>query len=161
MVVNAQGRGDADRGSRPGGQGVETLTPDQLATIPIPAPNGDLVSLGQVAAIVPSSSAGQIARFNRARGIEVQANVVGRPFGDVLREVKAQTSQIPLPVGYQIVETGPGVPGPTPVGTGQPPVGGGPTWPYLLVLVVPWGFWGAALVLARWSVCVLCVPAMR
>ncbi|HEY3078734.1 MAG TPA: efflux RND transporter permease subunit [Chloroflexota bacterium] len=89
-------------------QGAETLTPEQLGAIPIQTPGGGLVRLDQVAALVPSSSAGQIARFNRARGIEVQASVVGRPVGDVLRDVREQTSQLPLPVGYAIVLTGQG-----------------------------------------------------
>src|SRR5262249_16853692 len=89
-------------------QDAERLTPDQLGGIPVQSPGGDIVRLDQVAAIVPSSSAGQISRFNRARGIEVQANAAGRPLGDVLRDVQARTGQIQLPVGYQILETGQG-----------------------------------------------------
>jgi HAE1 family hydrophobic/amphiphilic exporter-1 len=88
--------------------GAERLTPEQLGSIPVQTAAGDLIRLDQVSTIVPSSSAGQISRFNRARGIEIQANVNGRSVGDVLRDVQAQTSQIPLPVGYTILQTGQG-----------------------------------------------------
>jgi HAE1 family hydrophobic/amphiphilic exporter-1 len=89
-------------------KGAETLSASQIGAIPILTSRGTIVRLDQVSTIVPSSSPGQIARFNRAREIEVQANVSGRAVGDVLRDVRAQTDQINLPIGYGIHITGQG-----------------------------------------------------
>jgi hydrophobic/amphiphilic exporter-1 (mainly G- bacteria), HAE1 family len=89
-------------------QGAENLTPAQLGAIPVVTNRGTIVRLDQVAEIVPSSSPGQIQRFNRAREIEVQANVSGRSLGDVLRDIRAQTSALDLPVGYTVQISGQG-----------------------------------------------------
>jgi hydrophobic/amphiphilic exporter-1 (mainly G- bacteria), HAE1 family len=67
-----------------------------------------VVRLDQVATIQRSSSPSQIARFNRARMIEVQGNVSGRAVGDVLRDIQAQTSKLELPVGYSVSISGQG-----------------------------------------------------
>jgi HAE1 family hydrophobic/amphiphilic exporter-1 len=89
-------------------QGAETMTPDQLAGIPVLNNKGQAIRLDQVATIVRSSSPSQIARFNRQREVEVQGNVSGRAFGDVLRDIQAQTSKMQLPVGYAITISGQG-----------------------------------------------------
>jgi hydrophobic/amphiphilic exporter-1 (mainly G- bacteria), HAE1 family len=89
-------------------KGAETLTPAQIGAIPVLTTRGTIVRLDQVAQIVLSSSPGQIPHFNRSREVEVQANVSGRPLGDVLRDIRAQTSQMSLPVGYAIQIQGQG-----------------------------------------------------
>ncbi|HLY64473.1 MAG TPA: efflux RND transporter permease subunit, partial [Chloroflexota bacterium] len=89
-------------------KGAETMTPDQIAAIPVVTTKGTVVRLDQVAAIVRTTSPSQIARFNRQRDVEVQANVNGRAIGDVLRDVLAQTDQLQLPVGYTITVQGQG-----------------------------------------------------
>jgi HAE1 family hydrophobic/amphiphilic exporter-1 len=89
-------------------KGAETLTPAQIGAIPVLTTRGTIVRLDQVAQVVLSSSPGQIPHFNRNREVEVQANVSGRPLGDVLRDIRAQTSQMELPVGYAIQIQGQG-----------------------------------------------------
>jgi len=89
-------------------KGAETMTPDQLAAIPILTTKGTVIRLDQVANIVRTSSPSQIQHFNRQRTVEVQANVTGRAAGDVLRDVTTQTSRLQLPVGYTIVVQGQG-----------------------------------------------------
>ena len=89
-------------------KGAENLTPAQIGAIPLVTNRGTIVRLDQVAQIVPSTSPGQIQRFNRAREVEVQGSVSGRPLGEVLRDVRAQTDQIALPVGYGIRIAGQG-----------------------------------------------------
>jgi HAE1 family hydrophobic/amphiphilic exporter-1 len=59
-------------------KGAENLSAGQIGAIPILTSRGTIVRLDQVSTIVPSASPGQIARFNRAREIEVQANVTDR-----------------------------------------------------------------------------------
>ncbi|HLQ31474.1 MAG TPA: efflux RND transporter permease subunit [Chloroflexota bacterium] len=83
-------------------KGAETMTPDQLAAIPILTTKGTTVRLDQVANIQRSSSPSSIQRYNRAREIEVQGNVSGRAAGDVLREIREKTSALDLPVGYTV-----------------------------------------------------------
>jgi HAE1 family hydrophobic/amphiphilic exporter-1 len=89
-------------------KGAETMTPEQLAAIPILTTKGTVVRLDQVANIVRTSSPSQIQRFNRQRDVEVQANVDGRSVGDVLRDVLQQTDKMQLPVGYTITVQGQG-----------------------------------------------------
>ncbi|HEY8695517.1 MAG TPA: efflux RND transporter permease subunit [Chloroflexota bacterium] len=89
-------------------QGAETMTPDQLAAIPVITTKGTVVRLDQVANIVRTSSPSQIQRFNRQRDVEVQANVSGRAVGDVLRDILAETSKLQLPLGYTITVQGQG-----------------------------------------------------
>ncbi|HEX6513165.1 MAG TPA: efflux RND transporter permease subunit [Chloroflexota bacterium] len=89
-------------------KGAETMTPDQLGAIPILTTKGTVARLDQVASIVRTTSPSQIARFNRQREVEVQGNVAGRPVGDVLRDVQAQTAKLQLPAGYTISIQGQG-----------------------------------------------------
>ena len=88
--------------------GAETMTPDQLAAIPILTAKGTVVRLDQVATIVRSSSPASISRYNRAREIEVQGAVTGRQVGDVLRDVQSQLNELVLPVGYTVTIGGQG-----------------------------------------------------
>ncbi|SRR5579884_3141733 len=83
-------------------KGAETLSPDELAAIPILTTKGTVVRLDQVATIQRASSPASIQRYNRAREIEVQGNVSGRALGDVLRDIREQTSKLELPVGYTV-----------------------------------------------------------
>lgn len=89
-------------------KGAETMTPDQLAAIPILTTKGTVVRLDQVANVVRTSSPSQIQRYNRQREVEVQGNVTGRPLGDVLRDIQTQTAKMQLPVGYSISTSGQG-----------------------------------------------------
>jgi HAE1 family hydrophobic/amphiphilic exporter-1 len=89
-------------------QGAETMTPDQLAAIPILTTKGTLIRLDQVATIVRSSSPSSISRYNRAREVEVQGSVVGRQVGDVLRDVQGKINELALPTGYTVTIGGQG-----------------------------------------------------
>lgn len=81
-------------------------SPDQLGAIPLMGEGGTLIRVDQVATLVRGAGPARILRVDRQRAIEVTANVAGRSLGDVTRDVRAATSQIPLPEGCQIAFAG-------------------------------------------------------
>jgi HAE1 family hydrophobic/amphiphilic exporter-1 len=86
--------------------GAETMTPEDLGAIPVIATGGLSVRLDQVATIVPGDGAGQISRFNRARGIQVLSNVNGRSMGDVLNDIQREVKELTIPTGYAVTTAG-------------------------------------------------------
>jgi len=64
------------------------------------------VPLGQVAAISEGVGPAQIDHLDRDRLITVQANVDGRPLGDVVAAMDARLATITLPAGYRITKGG-------------------------------------------------------
>ena len=62
--------------------------------------------LGQVAAITDGVGPAQIDHLDRDRLITVQANVDGRPLGDVMAAIDARLATITLPPGYRITKGG-------------------------------------------------------
>ena len=79
-----------------------------LGGLPIaPAASGQgMVRLDQVAEIVPSLGASQIARLDGLRTINVTANLSGANLGQVLPAVQAAMAELDLPPGYQITTGG-------------------------------------------------------
>ena len=64
------------------------------------------VPLGQVATISEGVGPAQIDHLDRDRLITVQANVDGRPLGDVLTAIDERLATIQLPPGYRITQGG-------------------------------------------------------
>ncbi len=65
-----------------------------------------LIPVGQVASYQRGSSASQIRRMDLVREVRISANTVGRPLGDVIRDIRARGEKIPLPAGFSIQYTG-------------------------------------------------------
>ncbi len=84
----------------------ERASPNQLGAVPLLGDSGNLVRLDQVATLVRDAGPARIQRTDRQRVIEVNANVAGRSLGDVTRDLRAATNQIPLPEGYRMVFAG-------------------------------------------------------
>lgn len=64
------------------------------------------VPLGQVATITDGVGPAQIDHLDRDRLIVVQANVDGRPLGDVMTNINARLDKLSLPAGYRITQGG-------------------------------------------------------
>jgi len=84
----------------------ERTTPSALGAIPLLGEGGSVVRLDQVATLIRDSGPARVQRTDRQRVIEVTGNVAGRSLGDVTRDVRAATNQIPLPEGYRLVYAG-------------------------------------------------------
>jgi len=71
------------------------------ANLPIAAPNGSLIPLGQLADIVVEDGPAQISRERISRRLVVECNVRGRDLGGFVDEAQRQlAAAVPLPAGY-------------------------------------------------------------
>lgn len=91
--------------------GGNTMTPAQLGSLPIPLPtvggtSPGTVRLDQVATLKPSIGPSQIDRTGQLIRFSLNANVTGRPLGDVSRDIQAQVAKLQLPPGYRIQVAG-------------------------------------------------------
>jgi cobalt-zinc-cadmium resistance protein CzcA len=76
---------------------------DALANVPVAAPSGVSVPLGQVAEISLETGPAQISRESVRRRIVVEANVRGRDVASFVREAQERIGrEVPLPGGYDI-----------------------------------------------------------
>ncbi len=66
----------------------------------IDTPGGGHVRLADVASVAVKATPNMIQRENAARRLDVQANVRGRPLGDVVKDVEARLANVELPLGY-------------------------------------------------------------
>ena len=64
------------------------------------------IPLGQVAAITEGVGPAQINHLDRDRLINIQANVDGRPLGEVMKGIDERLATITLPAGYRITKGG-------------------------------------------------------
>ncbi|MFN8489611.1 MAG: efflux RND transporter permease subunit [Caldilineaceae bacterium] len=71
-----------------------------VRNLPIDAPIGGIVKLGDVADVKIAPASSVIYRENASRRIDVGANVSGRDIGSVARDVEAKLKQIDFPLGY-------------------------------------------------------------
>jgi cobalt-zinc-cadmium resistance protein CzcA len=96
-VFEGQRRFDiAVRVAAPGTEGTEGY-----AGLPIAAPDGSLIPLGQLAEIVVEEGPAQVSRERISRRIVVEANVRGRDIGSfVAAAQRALAAKVPLPPGY-------------------------------------------------------------
>lgn len=77
--------------------------PAMLATVPVAAPAGERVPLGQLATIREVSGPSTIQREWGKRRLVVQSNVRGRDLGSFVDEVRAAIAEkIELPTGYYV-----------------------------------------------------------
>jgi Cu/Ag efflux pump CusA len=68
----------------------------------IDTPRGGHVRLADVASVTVKSTPNMIQRENAQRRIDVQANVRGRPLGDVVADVETRLATVELPLGYSV-----------------------------------------------------------
>ena len=68
----------------------------------IDTPRGGHVRLADVASVSVKATPNMIQRENAQRRIDVQANVRGRPLGDVVADVETRLAGVELPLGYSI-----------------------------------------------------------
>lgn len=86
--------------------GSETLTPAALRDLRVPAADGSLVRLSNMARVVRATGPAVIERKNQARIIEVEANLVGRDMGSVVDDVQAALAEMPVPDNYDVALCG-------------------------------------------------------
>ena len=80
-----------------------TNTMSAIADVPVRAPNGTFVPLGQLARISTEASASQISRESVRRRIVVEANVRGRDVASFVNEANERIARdVNLPEGYYI-----------------------------------------------------------
>ena len=78
-------------------------TPEALANVPVAAPNGTSVPLGQLADLVVAPGPAQISREAVRRRIVVEANVRGRDVASFVAEAGARIRrEVTLPSGYYL-----------------------------------------------------------
>ncbi len=75
-----------------------------VADVNTGAPN--MITLGQVVSIEETTGAAQINRRNLFREVLIQANVEGRPAGDIGADIKRLQESIVLPPGYRFETEG-------------------------------------------------------
>jgi cobalt-zinc-cadmium resistance protein CzcA len=75
---------------------------DALAEIPLRAPNGAMIPLGEVAKIDYETGPAEINREKQSRRLTVEFNVRGRDMLSVVEEAQRKVgSAVPLPTGYR------------------------------------------------------------
>lgn len=79
---------------------------DQVLEIPVLAPNGSMVRVGQLAQVTTTSGPTQVDRRDRERTVIVTASLAGRPLGDVGRDIQAGLTRIDVPAGYRVTQGG-------------------------------------------------------
>lgn len=92
---------------------MERRTVSDLGALPVASGVRDpvtgaqnMVTLGQVVRISETTGAAQINRRNLFREVMIQANVEGRPAGDVGADIKKLQDSIKLPPGYRFETEG-------------------------------------------------------
>jgi multidrug efflux pump len=85
-------------------QRIDRLTPDQLGSIHVTGPNGELVPLSAVATIKESTVARSLNRFQQLNAVKI-SGVAVRPLDEALRFLEDEAAGI-LPQGYVIDYTG-------------------------------------------------------
>lgn len=80
--------------------------PEDLARLPLPALDGRLVPLENVAEVVRTTSPVQLERKYQQRMVHVTANTSGRDLGSVASEIEAKISRMEIPEGFSVVLKG-------------------------------------------------------
>ena len=81
-------------------------SPEDLQSIVLAAPGGQVVLLGNIATITRASSPVQIDRRNQQRLVDVTANVTGRDLGSVAADIGWKVSKLDVPAGFSITQSG-------------------------------------------------------
>jgi HAE1 family hydrophobic/amphiphilic exporter-1 len=82
--------------------------PATLQNLFVPAIDGRLVRLSNVADVVSGMSPGQIERYAQERSMTVVSNLYDKPLGEAYTEAYAAVARQRMPPGYGIVTTGRG-----------------------------------------------------
>ena len=77
-----------------------------LAAMPIVAPNGNTYTLGSLANVIQAGPSTELNEENLRPLVRVTANVSGRDLGSTISGIKTALSTLPLPQGYDIVYGG-------------------------------------------------------
>jgi multidrug efflux pump len=85
-------------------QRVDRLTPEQLGSIHVTGPNGELVPLSSVATVRNTTVARSLNRFQQLNAVKI-SGVAVRPLDEALRFLEDEAAKI-LPRGYVIDYTG-------------------------------------------------------
>lgn len=75
---------------------------EALANLPLTAPDGRLVRVGQVASVVVSPGQVQVTREDLAPFIAVTARLEGRDLGSAMRDVEATVAALHLPASIRV-----------------------------------------------------------
>ncbi|MCX6842691.1 MAG: efflux RND transporter permease subunit [candidate division WOR-3 bacterium] len=81
-------------------------SPEDLQSIVLAAPGGQVVLLGNIATVTRTNSPVQIDRRNQQRLVDVTANVTGRDLGSVAADIGRKVSKLDLPPGFSITQSG-------------------------------------------------------
>ena len=74
---------------------------EQLESLPITSPSGQLIPLSQLARVVVEEGPAQVSRENLQRRLTIEANVRGRDLGGFVREAQEVVGrEVRLPPGY-------------------------------------------------------------
>ena len=73
---------------------------EAIKSIPIAAPDGTLVPLGQLAELTIEEGPAQVSRERAQRRITVEANVRGRDLGSVVADVETRINKVEFPLEY-------------------------------------------------------------
>lgn len=87
-------------------QDNQTLRPEALLDLRVPAADGRLVRLGNVAHLARDTGPVIIDRKDQTRLVEVRANLAGRDMGSVVADVQAALADLPIPDNYDVVIAG-------------------------------------------------------
>jgi HAE1 family hydrophobic/amphiphilic exporter-1 len=82
--------------------------PDTLPSLYVPAREGQLVRLSNLANLESGTSPGQIERYAQERSITIISNLYDKPLADAFREAFAAVRQQRMPPEYGIVTSGRG-----------------------------------------------------
>jgi multidrug efflux pump subunit AcrB len=80
--------------------------PEDLMRLPVPALDGKVVPLENVAEIVRVASPVQLERKYQQRIVHVTANTSGRDLGSIANEIETKLSQMKIPEGFSVLLKG-------------------------------------------------------
>lgn len=81
---------------------------DRIQELLLTGNDGITVPLKEIARIYESSGASKINRYQKEKEIRIDANLDGRPLGDVVNDIKPQLDKFSLPQGYKVTIVGMG-----------------------------------------------------
>ncbi len=86
------------------GKDTESFDQTKLESLSLVTPKGQTIRLGQVAKVVTVRGPAQVTRQDRNPVISISANVVGRPVGDVNKDISTKLNALraQLPPGYSV-----------------------------------------------------------
>jgi HAE1 family hydrophobic/amphiphilic exporter-1 len=85
---------------------VTQLPLEDVLALPLITPSGEQVTLRNLVTTSPGLGPMVIDRKDQQRLVRVTANVAGRDLGSVAAEVEERLSEIPRPVGYELLVAG-------------------------------------------------------